>query len=71
MQGIEGSAPVEALETALQQTSKQFERIAMVGPSPMDDGTTALVAMLIERHLVVGNIGDSRAVLCRRVRINQ
>lgn len=29
-------------------------------------GTTALTALVLERHLLVANAGDSRAVLCRK-----
>ena len=31
-----------------------------------DDGCTAVTAVLVKQHLVVANVGDSRAVLSRR-----
>ena len=58
--------PALALQRALMRTDVDFcgacRRINLLSSS----GTTALCAYLQDRHLVVANVGDSRAVLVKR-----
>ena len=37
-----------------------------LSPSSGSVGSTAIIAVLSSHHIIVGNCGDSRAVLCRR-----
>lgn len=56
--------PEAALVNGFLKTDAQFLEIAKSGY--FDDGTTAVVAMIEEEHIYVGNVGDSRAVLIRK-----
>jgi len=50
-----------ALHRAFVQTDAEF--VSVANRNQWDDGTTAVVAVLSGRHLLVANAGDSRAVL--------
>ncbi|KAF8044807.1 hypothetical protein N665_6654s0001 [Sinapis alba] len=58
----------------LQEVEKSHRRAYKVADLAMEDesivggscGTTALTALVIGRHLMVANVGDCRAVLCRK-----
>lgn len=51
----------EATEAAYLLTDKKYLNTSM---SYRDDGCTAVSAIVVDRMLVVANVGDSRAVLC-------
>lgn len=56
------SRPETAVDEAYMQTDKKY--LQDQGPG-RDDGCTAVTAVIVGRTLVVANVGDSRAVLCR------
>lgn len=61
----------EALTSAFLRTNETFLEHAH-SEDGLDDGCTALVALLVDRNLYVANAGDSRAVLCgKRSRLAQ
>lgn len=49
---------------AFVDTDKQYLQVD--DGTNRDDGCTAVTAVLVKQHLVVANVGDSRAVLSRR-----
>lgn len=53
-----------ALAEAYENTDCQY--LKHDSSSSRDDGCTAVTAVLLGQRLVVANVGDSRAVLCRR-----
>mmetsp|Transcript_25140 Transcript_25140/g.70223 ORF Transcript_25140/g.70223 Transcript_25140/m.70223 type:complete len:805 (+) Transcript_25140:60-2474(+) len=52
----------EALQAAIAEVDAAILRTAAA--EDLTDGTTAVVAVLWEAHLLVANIGDSKALLC-------
>jgi protein phosphatase 1L len=52
-----------AIVDAYQQTDSEFLKVE--NNQHRDAGSTALTAALVGNHLLVANVGDSRAVLCR------
>jgi len=48
---------------AYQQTDSEF--LKMENNEHRDAGSTVLTATMVGNHLLVANVGDSRAVLCR------
>ncbi len=60
-----GQAEVAAaVRRALEELERQFVEVAQ--EKQLGDGTTVVLAVVYNSHLVIGNIGDSEAVLCRR-----
>eukprot|EP00854_Cymbomonas_tetramitiformis_P023232 gene23232-28116_t len=55
--------PEVALRDSFELTESGFREIAL--EKGFMDGTTAVVAVLVDDRLVVGNVGDSELVLCR------
>ncbi|KAK9831289.1 hypothetical protein WJX74_010677 [Apatococcus lobatus] len=53
-----------AVVEAFVDTDKQYLQVD--DGTNRDDGCTAVTAVLVKQHLVVANVGDSRAVLSRR-----
>lgn len=53
----------KALVDAYEHTDSQY--LQEDGKSNHDDGCTAVTAVLVGQKLYIGNVGDSRAVLCR------
>lgn len=64
---------VASLRQSFVQTNDYFERNHDLYPNDQHTGTTATVVLLFPTAIVVGNVGDSRAVLCcdRHPRTNQ
>ena len=60
--GLTPTAMVTALRGAFEETEAEILRQAVA--NRWRDGCTAVCALLSDDHLVVGNIGDSRAVPC-------
>ncbi len=56
--------PVKALEEACEFTDRAFAEKHQGATS--QDGTTACIVLLMGQRLFVANVGDSRAVLCRK-----
>lgn len=54
------------LDTAI--TKLDFKFCAMARERGLADGTTSIIAVTDGKEVVVANVGDSRAVLCRRGR---
>lgn len=52
-----------AIADAYQQTDSEFLKVE--NNEHRDAGSTALTATMVGNHLLVANVGDSRAVLCR------
>jgi serine/threonine protein phosphatase PrpC len=59
------AAPAAALSGAFLGLDAAFLRVAAAESPPLDDGTTALVAVVAGGRVHVANAGDSRAVLVR------
>lgn len=53
-----------AVQIAVERTDASF--LERARPLQLTDGTTAVWALLFRQHLLVGHLGDSRALLCRR-----
>ena len=60
------SAPAAALTSAFHVLDASFLELARLTSPPLNDGTTAVVALALGARLVVANVGDSRAVLVQR-----
>mmetsp|Transcript_11764 Transcript_11764/g.26162 ORF Transcript_11764/g.26162 Transcript_11764/m.26162 type:complete len:1238 (-) Transcript_11764:40-3753(-) len=64
----DGGAFTERLvRGALSQLDTEFCKVCVEGGREWESGATALVAALIDSRLVVGNLGDARAVASRSV----
>ncbi|KAL3912655.1 MAG: hypothetical protein SGILL_006797, partial [Bacillariaceae sp.] len=61
-------AYVEAvLRGAITKMDDAFCTVCQEGGREWESGATALVAMIVNDHLVIANVGDCRGVLCRSV----
>ena len=58
--------PVKAISNAFVRTDEEFLAHARSCRPPLDDGTTAIAALIMGRTLLVANAGDSRAILVHR-----
>lgn len=56
--------PIRALEEACEITDREFAEKYQSATS--QDGTTACMVLIMGQRLYVANVGDSRAVLCRK-----
>ena len=56
----------EIMRQAIEKMDEEFCRVCVEGGREWESGSTALVAMLANEHLVIASIGDCRGVLCRR-----
>lgn len=69
--GVSG-APIETrlghmLMRAVTNLDRQFCEICAEDGRNWESGSTAMVAALVHNHLVMANLGDCRAVMCRSV----
>jgi len=55
----------EIMRQAMESLDEEFCRICVEDGREWESGSTALVAMLANEHLVIASIGDCRGVLCR------
>jgi serine/threonine protein phosphatase PrpC len=55
---------VNALHMSFVETNRFFERNHGLYPNDLHTGTTATVVLLFPTAIVVGHVGDSRAVIC-------
>ena len=55
----------EIMRQAMQKLDEAFCRVCVEDGREWESGSTALVAMLANEHLVIASIGDCRGVLCR------
>jgi serine/threonine protein phosphatase PrpC len=55
------------LDKALRQLDKVFCAVCTEENRLWDSGSTALVAVLVKEHLVIGNLGDARGIMGRSV----
>jgi serine/threonine protein phosphatase PrpC len=62
LQYLKTTDPESALKQAFKDTDKEFLKQAKT--QNLTDGSTGIVALIIETTLFVANTGDSRAVLC-------
>lgn len=53
----------EALKSSFIRTEKEFMELAY--KDQLEDGSTAVVALIVDKRLFIGNVGDSEAVLYR------
>lgn len=56
-----------ALGDALRKLDNEFCRICQEGGRNWDSGTTALVAMIVDKSLIIANLGDCRGIFCRSI----
>jgi len=59
-------SPSEALVNAFHILDASFLELARLHRPPLNDGTTAVVALTLGSRILVANAGDSRAVLVQR-----
>jgi serine/threonine protein phosphatase PrpC len=57
----------DILHKAMIKLDKEFCDLCVEEGRVWESGTTALVAMLVEEHLIVGNLGDARGIIGRAV----
>lgn len=57
----------DILHKAMIKLDKEFCDLCVEEGRVWESGTTALVAMLVEEHLIVGNLGDARGIIGRSV----
>jgi serine/threonine protein phosphatase PrpC len=55
------------LRDALMKMDAEFCFLCQEGGREWESGATALVAMIVNEHLVIANLGDCRGILCRSV----
>jgi serine/threonine protein phosphatase PrpC len=60
------SNPPLALTAAFEKADALFLNAARAARPPIDDGTTAVVALVVGEKVYVANAGDSRAILIQR-----
>ena len=65
IEALDEAALRDAMLAAFEQTEQGVLRASSAG-GDWDDGTTAVCALVLGSTLVLGNLGDSRMVLCRR-----
>ena len=65
LEALDEAALRDAMLAAFEQTEQGVLRASSAG-GDWDDGTTAVCALVLGSTLVLGNLGDSRMVLCRR-----
>lgn len=61
-QSIESS-----LRDALKKLDDEFCHVCQAGGRDWESGTTAIIAMIVNKWLIIANIGDCRGVVCRSV----
>jgi serine/threonine protein phosphatase PrpC len=61
----------QVLREAITKLDKQFCDICMEGGREWESGATALVAVVVNEHLIIANLGDCRGVICRSVEDNE
>ncbi|CAI5517147.1 unnamed protein product [Closterium sp. Naga37s-1] len=59
----------QAICNAFMRTDRELEMAHTLASEPMESGTTALAVLLLGKALYVANVGDCRAVLCRRGKV--
>jgi serine/threonine protein phosphatase PrpC len=57
----------DILHKAMIKLDKEFCDLCVEEGRVWESGSTALVAMLVEEHLIVGNLGDARGIIGRSV----
>jgi serine/threonine protein phosphatase PrpC len=57
----------DVLRAAVTKLDDEFCRFCQEGGREWESGATALVAVIVNGHLVIANLGDCRGVLCRVV----
>ena len=57
----------EAVRETVSTLDEAFCKLCVEAGRQWESGTTALIAALVEDHLVIANLGDARGVLCRSV----
>jgi serine/threonine protein phosphatase PrpC len=65
--GCSPSRVQDILHKAMIKLDKEFCDLCVEEGRVWESGTTALVAMLAEEHLIVGNLGDARGIISRSV----
>jgi serine/threonine protein phosphatase PrpC len=60
----------DALQQALENLDHDFCKVCVEDGRAWESGTTAIVAVIVDEVLVVSNIGDCRAVVCRSTEAN-
>lgn len=53
------------MHRAIVRMDEEFCKICVEEGRNWESGSTALIAMVVEKHLVIANIGDCRGLLCR------
>jgi serine/threonine protein phosphatase PrpC len=55
----------EIMRRAIVKMDEEFCRVCVEDTREWESGTTALIAMLANEHLIIANIGDCRGAICR------
>ena len=61
---------VDAIERAMKKLDAEFCQLCVQGGREWDSGSTALIAALIDEHLIIANLGDARGIVGRSVDTN-
>lgn len=64
---VEPALTEQIMRRAISKLDDEFCRTCVEDGRDWDSGSTALIAMLANEHLVIASIGDCRGVLCRLV----
>jgi serine/threonine protein phosphatase PrpC len=62
----EDKDPVIAIRKAFSTVNEDFRKHLENDPAAKNTGSTALVVLLTKEKILLGNLGDTRAVLCRK-----
>lgn len=67
--GIRGDTSLveEILRHAIMDLDREFCQLCVADGREWESGTTALIAALVNEHLVIANLGDARGVMSRSV----
>ena len=58
---------IEAIERAMNKLDAAFCQLCVQGGREWDSGSTALIAALIDEHLIIASLGDARGIVGRSV----
>ncbi|CAI2354384.1 unnamed protein product [Caenorhabditis sp. 36 PRJEB53466] len=62
--GVLTDATLKLLETGIKKGFLSFDETSKTSPDGNKGGCTAVCAIITPTHIIIGNLGDSRAVIC-------